>query len=184
MFRFCTLCFAALALVSLSSLRASAQATYAGDRDGVIQVGLTYSNSQTDEYWKRTTGVSAYAAVDFKKHLGAEADIHLPGIASAPEGWSEKSYDVGLRYIYRFRRYDVYAKGMIGIGQTVQVAPAYLPGQPATYFLYAGGGGLDIRLVRNVIVRAIDFEYQRWPGFPQHALTPSIVSIGAAYRFR
>ena len=182
--RFGTLCFAAAALVSLSSLRAFAQASYAGDRDGVIQAGVTYSNSQTDEYWKRTTGVSAYVAMDFKKHLGAEADIHLPGIVSAPEGWSERSYDVGLRYIYRFRRYDVYGKGMIGMGQTAQVFPAYLPGQPASYFLYAGGGGLDVRLARNIIVRAIDFEYQRWPGFPEHALTPSIISIGVAYRFR
>ena len=184
MFRFCTLGFAALAFVSLSSLRASAQAAYAGDRDGVIQVGVTYTNSQTDEYWKRTTGISAYAAVDFKKHLGAEADIHLPGLITVPEGFSERSYDVGLRYIYRWRRYDGYAKVMAGIGQTVQVPPAFVVGSPGTYFLYAGGGGLDIRLARNVIVRAIDFEYQRWPSFPQHALTPSMISVGAAYRFR
>lgn len=184
MFRFCTLCIAAVALVPLASLRASAQASYAGDRDGVVQIGVTYSNAQTDEYFKRTTGVSVYGAIDFKKHLGAEADIHLPGLFSAPEGFSERSGDVGLRYIYRFRRYDVYAKALVGIGQTVQVAPAFVVGTPGTYFLYAGGGGLDVRLARNLIIRVVDFEYQRWPSFPQHALTPSMVSIGAAYRFR
>ena len=171
-------------LVAFSSTRAIAQATYAGDRDGVVQVGVTYTNSQTDEYWKRTTGVSLYGAIDFKKHLGAEADVHLAGIVKAPEGFSENSYDVGLRYIYRFRKYDVYAKGLVGIGQAKAVPPAYVGGVPGTYILYAGGGGLDIRLVHNIIVRAIDFEYQRWPNFPAHALTPSMISVGAAYRFR
>lgn len=174
----------AVILVALPLSRAAAQATYAGDRDGVIQVGVAYTNSQTDEYFKRTTGVTLYGAIDFKKHLGAEADIHLGGIIKAPESFSESSYDVGLRYIYRFRRYDLYAKGLVGIGQPKADPPAFVTGVPGTYFLYAGGGGLDIRLLRNVIVRAVDFEYQRYPGFPQHALTPSMISIGAAYRFR
>ncbi len=53
---------------------------------------------------------------------------------------------------------------------------------PGSYFAFAYGAGLDIHITRHFDVRAIDFELQNWPGFAQNGLTPSIISIGAAYR--
>jgi len=79
-----------------------------------------------------------------------------------------------------------YGKILAGIGKMVpeeQYANFY-PGTPGTYGAYAAGGGLDIRIPYNLSVRAIDYEYQLWPGFQPHGLSPSVVSIGIAYHIK
>jgi hypothetical protein len=51
------------------------------------------------------------------------------------------------------------------------------------YNLIAVGGGADFKVKPYLYVRA-DWEYQEWFNFAQSSLTPSILTIGAAYRFR
>ncbi len=51
------------------------------------------------------------------------------------------------------------------------------------YNLAAGGVGADYRLSPSIYVRA-DWEYQVWFGFQNSSLSPSILTIGGAYRFR
>ena len=184
MFRFCTLCLAAASFLFVASLRASAQATAAGLGGGKMQVGATYSNSQSDEYLPRTQGASAYATFDFTEHLGLEAAIHLPAL-QAPDGWVEKSYLAGVRYVHKVGRFEPYAKVLAGFGQvSVQHTYMQMPGVPGTYSAFAVAAGLDIRLAHKLNIRALDYEYQEWPSFPSHSLTPTIVSVGAAFRFR
>jgi opacity protein-like surface antigen len=51
------------------------------------------------------------------------------------------------------------------------------------YNMLAFGGGLDYRVLPYLNIRG-DYEYQRWFGFPPNGLTPSVVTVGVAYRFR
>jgi opacity protein-like surface antigen len=48
--------------------------------------------------------------------------------------------------------------------------------------MFAGGAGLDYRVLPYLNVRA-EFEYQKWMSFPPNGLTPSVITIGAAYHF-
>jgi hypothetical protein len=50
------------------------------------------------------------------------------------------------------------------------------------YNLIGVGGGVDYRLLRFLNLRG-EYEYQHWFDFPPNGLTPSVVTIGAAYRF-
>lgn len=57
------------------------------------------------------------------------------------------------------------------------------PNTAYTYKTYSFGGGLDIQAKQGVNVRAIDFEYQQWPGYPPNGFAPQVWTIGAAYAF-
>lgn len=169
--------------LSTGSLHAQAPTTAKVSLIKDIQVGLTLSSVKTDEVSKRIDGVSAYAIIDFTRHLGIEFDLHDPNVRT-PNDFLEKSYLVGVRYVYRYHRLEPYARGMIGIGKTsVDVPNLIVPGTPGSYNIYAIGGGLDLRLSQHLNVRAIDFEQQRWNTFPPNGLTPTLVSAGIAYRF-
>jgi hypothetical protein len=41
---------------------------------------------------------------------------------------------------------------------------------------------VDYRLTRSVNLR-VEYEFQKWFGFPPNDLTPQVLGIGAAYRF-
>jgi hypothetical protein len=45
------------------------------------------------------------------------------------------------------------------------------------------GAGIDYRVKPWLSVRG-DWEYQRWFNFLGDSLTPNLITIGAAYRFR
>jgi hypothetical protein len=49
--------------------------------------------------------------------------------------------------------------------------------------LIAVGIGVDYKAKPWLYVRA-DWEYQQWFGFQNSSLSPSILTLGAAYRFR
>jgi hypothetical protein len=51
------------------------------------------------------------------------------------------------------------------------------------YNLAAGGIGVDYKVKPYLYVRA-DWEYQKWFGFQNSSLSPSILTIGAAYHFK
>jgi opacity protein-like surface antigen len=72
---------------------------------------------------------------------------------------------------------------MVGIGTiSIQEAQDNPEGGAGSYFSYAIGGGIDIRVTKHIVVRAIDAEYQHWNY--QTGLTPIAYTVGAAYRFR
>jgi len=176
------LAFAALFFAASSQLHGQALPT--ATRNGLLQAGGGITSAQTDEFTPRITGITGYVGLDFTKHLGIEADIHMLSIIT-PQDFVEKSYLLGARYVWHHGRLNPYIRVMGGIGQSAiqQPSQTYVPGTPGTYMVIAGAGGLDIRLPHHINVRAIDFEYQMWPNFPPNGLSPTLITCGAAYRF-
>ncbi len=91
------------------------------------------------------------------------------------------SYLVGPRYVFHYRRLQPYAKALVGVGQ-INLQFDYSPHTKTTHFAYALGGGVDLRATHHINIRCFDFEYQQWQ-FSPHGLSPTVMTIGAAYRF-
>lgn len=157
-----------------------AQARPAGERAGDLKIGGGFSTANSD-YGDRYNGGAAYVNYDFLPHIGVEGEFHF---VKDPNDLYEKTYEVGGRYFHPYkRRWVPYAKGMYGRG--VFNFPPLADGFRANlaYNLIAGGIGVDYKAKPWLYVRA-DWEYQHWFGFQGSSLTPSILTIGAAYRFR
>jgi opacity protein-like surface antigen len=175
----------ALTGVALPSVM-HAQATAAATRGGMAQVGVAYSTSNEDQYvGKYLQGMTIYGTFDLNNHLGVEGDVHLDSALKSYFGYTESSYDVGLRYVRHYGRFNPYAKALVGLGRSKAQSSTQIVGgsTPGSYMLFGLGGGLDYSVSSHINARA-DFEYQRWPNFPPHGLTPPIFSIGVAYRIR
>ncbi|HXS14398.1 MAG TPA: outer membrane beta-barrel protein [Acidobacteriaceae bacterium] len=173
-----------LVLVLPSALHA--QATAAATRGGIIQAGAAYTYSNEDEYpGKHLQGMTLYGTFDLNNHIGVEGNVHLASVFKSYFDYKENSIDGGLRWAQHYRRFTPYAKALVGFGHATAPSPKQIVGgsTPGTYFLFGLGGGLDYGLTEKINLRA-DFEYQRWPNFPPHGLTPPLLSFGAAYRFR
>jgi hypothetical protein len=76
----------------------------------------------------------------------------------------------------------MYGRGVFNYPPVIG-GPNRAPAANLAYNLVAVGVGADYRLLRSFNIRG-EYEYQRWLDFSQYDLTPSIVSIGLAYRFR
>jgi hypothetical protein len=173
-------CFACVLGLSAWS---NAQAVPAASRSGGLQIGggVTYARPDYDRPIK---GLTIYGDYDFTKHFGIEGDIHFVNLIT-PGDIGETSYLLGPRYRRQYGRFTPYAKGMLGIGRFQYQYPSqYKKASAYTYKIYALGGGLDLRATRHINVRAFDFEYQGWPGYGKHGLTPIVMTVGVAYSFR
>ncbi len=173
-----------LLLTGLASvgLLAHGQALPAATRGGDLQVGLSGSAAKTDLYPGKVVGFTPYATFDLNEHLGAEAEAHIM-IVRTPNDFVENSYLIGPRYVFHYGRFNPYAKVLAGIGTTAVVdEKPYTVNTPGTFFAFGFGVGIDYSLPHRINIR-IEGERQDWPGFSPHGLTPSIGSIGVAYRF-
>jgi opacity protein-like surface antigen len=168
-------------LLSFASLGHS-QALPTATGHGGAQAGIGWSWAKPDYWEKAIQGVTAFGDFDFTSHIGAEAEYHYLALET-PNDLAENSFLVGPRFVLPRGKYSLYAKGLIGIGDIViQEASEYTLQNPAgTYLTYAGGAGVDYRASRHIVVRG-DFEYQHWSY--RHGLTPTVFTVGAAYRFR
>jgi hypothetical protein len=169
------------AILSVSS-SAHAQAMPTAVSKGLFQVGGGYTLTLPDYGQLNITGFTGFADFDFRPHFGVEAVYHYISVIT-PDDLGENSVYVGPRFVYPRGRLSIYGKAMVGIGsiviQEVQDNPE---GGAGSYFSYAIGGGLDVRVTKHIVVRAIDAEYQHWNY--QTGLTPIAFTVGAAYRFR
>jgi len=169
-----------------------------GATRGDIEVGATYSNANTatDGYLvghppntlaprDRIWGGSIYANLNTSGHFGLTVQFDYPD-AVTPDDYLQKSYLAGMRYIYPIHsRFIPYGKALVGLASMSYDRPVnwiIVPGTPGSYAAFAYGGGLDVRFSHRITVRAIDVQFEDWPGFPGGAIHPSIISIGAAYR--
>jgi hypothetical protein len=165
-----------IALLATTSM-INAQATPTAARRGDLQVGVGFSDANSDAQPERYKGFALYSDFDFKKHWGAEAEFHIVKDPT-PAGRYEKTYEIGGRYFQTYGRFVPYAKLMVGRGvfnyanNTANLA----------YNMWAGGIGLDYRIKSYLNARG-DFEYQNWSGFPPHGLTPTMYTVGVAYHF-
>ena len=157
------------------------QAIPTASRVGSVQAGAGWFLTNPDFAQTNIQGMVFYTDLDLAYSLGLEGEIHYSVIT--PSDVSENIYVAGPRYIIRHKRINGYAKVLFGAGHFgLQSGSNPLP-QTNTYFTYVAGGGIDIHATSHINVRAIDFEIQKWPGFPPHGLTPFSGYVGVAYVF-
>jgi len=161
-----------------------AQASPTATQGGSIQLGGGYSFGRTDIYRKKIQGFTVYGDFDFTRHWGIEGNIHRNSIIT-PNDVGLDSYLLGPRYSFHYRRFQPYVKGELGIGR---YKTDYDPAEQKvnfsnTFKIFAVGGGLDYHLNRHLNIRAVDYEYQGWPGFGANGLNPYVFTFGAAYTF-
>ena len=163
------------------SIFAHAQAVPTATRGGALQVGIggTYAKPVYGNVGIK--GPTVYGTFDFTQHIGIEGDIHYASVFT-PTDIGENSYLLGPRVVFHKKRFNPYAKVLFGIGSfntQFDTSP-----HTTNYFkMYAFGAGVDVRAGHHINVRAFDFEYQKWPSFYPHGLSPVVMTIGAAYRF-
>jgi hypothetical protein len=175
-----TLAIALFILAGAASIL-NAQARPAGTRLLHLQAGGGFATAASDYLPSRFHGVAAWVDLDFTPHLGVEGNFHFVK-DSAGSGIYEKTYEVGGRYRLSRGRLEPYARAMYGRGVfNFAYYPGY--GRPnLAYNMVVAGGGLDYRVLPHISARA-DVEYERWFGFPPPGLTPTLLTLGAAYHF-
>ena len=158
----------------------SGQATPTASRAGDLQIGAGFSNANTDYVPNRVNGPTIYVDFDFYKHFGIEGEFRY--LKDSKTNIYEKTYEVGGRYSHPFHtRYVPYGKFMYGRG-VFNFATFGKTTANIAYNMFAGGVGLDYHVLPYLNVRA-EYEYQHWLSFPPNGLSPSVVTIGVAYRF-
>ena len=158
------------------------QAVPTASRTGAIQIGAAATFISPDYTQQYIKGISFYGNYDIGQHLGVEGDIHISVIT--PGDISENSYLLGPRYKWHYKRFEPYAKVLVGIGRFGFQTGSFPVASSFTYFQFAPGGGLDIRATRHINVRAFDVEFQKWPGFNPNGLSPIAYTVGVAYTLR
>ena len=172
-----------LILASSANIALNAQAIPTAERAAHIQVGVGLSMFQPDYNPGTIKGYSFYGDYDLTYHLGIEGNINIVNVIT-PGDIGQNSYLLGPRFVFNRGRFHPYGKALAGLGVfTFEPVYVYSSSSSSTHKMYALGGGLDIAVKRRWNVRAIDFEYQRWPGFGANGLTPIGVTVGAAYKF-
>ena len=151
--------------------------------NGDLQLGGGFAYAKHDYEFTplgdgtRIKGFTLYGTYDFRPHLGVELAFHQLGTHTSDHE-QERTYEIGPRYVLHFNRFNPYARVMYGRG--VFNFPYDVAN--VAYNMVVGGGGVDINMQKHVNVR-LDYEYQRWFGFPLHDLKPQMVTVGAAYHF-
>ncbi|HEX4577548.1 MAG TPA: outer membrane beta-barrel protein [Edaphobacter sp.] len=164
------------------------QATPTAARVGSIQAGAGVMFTRPDYAQTYLKGVTFYGDYDFnnlgilKNHLGIEAEIHYSAIT--PQDISENTYLFGPRYTWRYKKLGIYGKALFGVGRFGFQQGSYANPQTGTYFAYGLGGGVEYKVTHKINIRGFDAEFQSWPGFPPHGLSPIVYTVGVAYVFR
>jgi hypothetical protein len=172
-----------------------AQATPTAYGMGRTQVGFAFSfaipdfwtqqyNSDPKYAYQSIGGVTGYSDYDFTPHLGMENDFHCLCLITSLDR-AELSYLVGPRVMLPFRRFIIYGKAMGGIRNLFIQEQQDNHGVPSGSSIgYSIGGGLDIIYNRKIVIRAVDYESQSWPGYATNGISPAVFTFGVAYRLR
>lgn len=154
-----------------------------GGGDFRLALGAGFSPFKTDYAPQWSYGVSAYGDLDFRSRLGVEVEgrtVQWNNGSNLREDTIGGGPRVRIAHIGRF---VPYAKLIAGIGSIDfppnPKAPHYTHD---TFFLWALGGGSDYKLTPHIYLRG-EFQYQWWPGWTPHGLSPHGFTIGANYRF-
>ena len=154
-----------------------AQARPTASRAAALRLGGGAVSADSGIYPDRFKGIFVFADIEMTKHFGGEFEMRQVDTSSDNQVY-ERTYEVGARYHRIYGRLEPFGKIMVGRG--VYNFPHDVAN--VAYNLYAAGAGGDVRLTGHVYVRA-EYEYQKWVNFHPGPLTPSVVEIGAAYRF-
>ncbi len=146
-------------------------------RRAALQVGGGYSIARPDYSQGTFQGGSVYATFDFSSHLGVEFMFHQVNTRQHDQ-ISERTYELGPRYVLHYRAAEPFVR--VTYGRGVFNYPDSVAN--LAYNMFTVAGGADIRLSRHVYARG-EYEVQRWFDFPPNGLQPTVVTVGAAYRF-
>jgi hypothetical protein len=179
-------------LLSLPAM-GRAQAVPAGEGMGRTQLGFAFSYA-IPSFWTQPLGdpkfqfesiggVTGFADYDFTPHLGVEGDFHCLALITSLDR-AELTYLVGPRVMLPYGRFVIYGKALAGIRDLyIQEQQDNVGVQSGSNIGYSIGGGLDIFYNRKIVIRAVDYESQSWPGYGTNGISPSVFTFGVAYRF-
>jgi hypothetical protein len=134
----------------------------------------------------RLYGPGAYVDVKLTRYLQFEAEARWLRMNTYLD-IREDNYLIGPRLPIeklRYKRATPYAKVLIGNSRM----NFEYSGAHGHYTDVAYGGGVDVKLTKKITLRAIDFEYQKWlgwpdiPGSPNTSLSPYGGSVGVSYK--
>ena len=167
------LCIAIALLVLLAARSGLAQTRETATAGGIfLWVGGGASGYRLQYGETKNLGVTAYIDADTIRRLGIEAEGRWLQFRQTNEIHAD-TYLVGPRYHFNASRFQPYLKSLAGLGK-FNFPYSYARG---SYFVVAGGAGLDYRLSRRWSARA-DFEYQYWPQFTFGAMSSGGLTVG------
>ena len=172
---------AVAALCFAGSVAASAQVVPAGYQERIaIHAGGTASEYYLQYGQTRLLGATAFSDIDIGRTYGIEAEtrfLEFNQLQNTHDIHAE-TYLAGPRYRLNLGRFQVYAKGLVGLGVF-----HYTRGLGTDNdFVVAPGGGVDYHISPRVHIRLADLEYQYWPEF--HYGPMSSFGISAGFRVR
>ena len=168
----------ALAICLGAAQRGVSQVKPSGDAGGLqISAGAAGSAAQLQYGERKMLGITGFVDVDTLRRIGLEGEVRMLEFHQSGDVHAE-TYSGGVRYHMNFRRFQPYAKGLIGIGAF------NFPYNLATgsFLVATAGGGVDYRLTKRIYIRAADAEYQIWPQFTFGSMTVMSVSAGVRVR--
>jgi hypothetical protein len=115
---------------------------------------------------------------NFTYHAGVIGEIHWLEL-NQEQNVHNETYLAGPRYTFNeVHRWQPYVNALIGNGQfNFPYGDAH-----GGYLVLAAGGGFDRTINRRWLLRALNFEYQHWPGFTGSSFSQYGVSGGIEYR--
>jgi opacity protein-like surface antigen len=172
-------------VLMLAPLMTSAQVTPAqsGGSKFSLALGAGFSGFDTDYSPDRMYGVTAYYDMDYGRWIGLEVEGRTIQWNQFHNLREDTIAAGGRVRLPRYKRFIPYVKFLGGIGSIDFPPYPHLPNyKHDTFAFYDAGGGLDYKLTQHVYLRG-DYEYEWWPRWPAHGLTPNGFTIGANYRF-
>jgi hypothetical protein len=134
-------------------------------------------------YGTKLAGVGTYVDLNLWHGLGIEGEARWLRFNQYYDVHQD-NYMIGPRLkLLHVWRAQPYVKGLVGFSN-MDLGPDYYTGKDdnGRFTTYALGGGIDIKVTRRWSVRAIDFEYQKYPFFGDTSLSPYGASVGIGYK--
>jgi hypothetical protein len=167
-----------LAVIATHTPQVLAQAGAPADAGGVnIYAGLLASSFTLRYREQKIQGAAAFIDIAGKSPLGLEAEARWLAFP-ATQNVHIATRLIGPRYRWKRGRYQVYVKGLAGVG-SLAFADQYARG---SHVVFAPGGGIDFRPVGRLYVRLVDVEYQYWPDLAAYPWASYGLSAGLRYR--
>ena len=161
---------------------------------GRLQIGAGFSyaipdfwtqpyNSDPQYAFQSIGGVTGFGDYYITSHFGVEADFHCLALITSLDR-AELTYLVGPRITLPYGRFILYGKAMGGIRDLfIQEQQDNIGVPRGSNIGFSLGGGLDVQYNQKIVIRAIDYESQSWPGYGTNGISPSVFTFGVAYRF-
>jgi hypothetical protein len=145
-----------------------------------LAVGGTFSYFHLNYGSRNLLGGTVIVDAKVNYHVGVEGEMHWLEL-NQQQDVHEETYLAGPRYVFNpFHGWVPYVNVLAGNGQ-FNFPYSYAHGG---YLALAAGGGIERPLNYRWRLRAVNFEYQHWPGFTGASFSQYGVSSGIEFRIR